>query len=626
MADSAPKIEEVKAPVAAGGSFSLPRSPWAGLLIVAAVFVLMAAISWRKWADIVVDFGTQLYIPWRLSKGDVLYRDVMYLPGGPFSQYFNALLFKIFGVSFQTLIFANLAITAGMLTLIYRQFLAATDRWTATTISLAVVMGFAFAYYTDMGGNYNYAAPYSHEAFHGLALAVLGVACLSRWLASRRWPLVAGAGLCYGLVFLTKPDIFMAFSAAAAVAFLLAARTGAKGVWNPLAMFFLGAAVPPSVFLFYFSRIENLGHSLMSVGYAWVPLLKTSVANDFYYRHEMGLDRPVMNLGSNVAAFCLLAGITATYAVLFRRKITTARDRITLLAWSVPLLGVASYMSWMEIGPVLPLTVLALCVFLFAAKDRLLTEKQRVFPLLWAVFALALLSKMGLNSRIWHYGFVLAMPAFVGMVYLLHWLVPLWLEKHGVQSRYFRRLVWWVLMFGCLQLAAQSAIRYADVTFPVGKGGDEIKTPNTDTDQRGLAVSIALSWMETNLPPHATLAVLPEGAGINYLSRRVNPSGYPTWLPPELRAFGQTNMAAAFERSSPDYILLLHRPVSEYNVKYFGLQPEYGLALMQWVRQHYETVFQVGDPPLQTWHFGLQILRRRSPAGDPATQHPPPPA
>jgi len=72
--------------------------------------------------DILVDFGIQLYLPWRISQGDVLYRDVMYLTGGPLSQYFNALLFKIFGVSFRTLIFANLAITAGLLVLVYRRF------------------------------------------------------------------------------------------------------------------------------------------------------------------------------------------------------------------------------------------------------------------------------------------------------------------------------------------------------------------------------------------------------------------------------------------------------------------------------------------------------------------------
>ena len=109
------------------------------------------------------------------ARARCLYRDLHYLAGGPFSQYFNALLFKIFGVSFRTLIFANLAITAGLLVLIYRRFLAAADRWTATTICLGIVLVFAFNEY-QVVGNYNYIAPYSHELFHGLVLSILAIA------------------------------------------------------------------------------------------------------------------------------------------------------------------------------------------------------------------------------------------------------------------------------------------------------------------------------------------------------------------------------------------------------------------------------------------------------------------
>ena len=46
-------------------------------------------MSWRKWPDPLIDFGRELYLPWRLANGAVLYRDVddFY---GPLSQYLNA--------------------------------------------------------------------------------------------------------------------------------------------------------------------------------------------------------------------------------------------------------------------------------------------------------------------------------------------------------------------------------------------------------------------------------------------------------------------------------------------------------------------------------------------------------
>jgi hypothetical protein len=49
-----------------------------------------AALSWHRWPDVLVDFGMPLYLPWRIFEGEVLYRDVMYLPGGPLSNYFCA--------------------------------------------------------------------------------------------------------------------------------------------------------------------------------------------------------------------------------------------------------------------------------------------------------------------------------------------------------------------------------------------------------------------------------------------------------------------------------------------------------------------------------------------------------
>src|SRR5579872_2203659 len=82
----------------------LPRELLCGGALVA-VFALLAWLSWRTWPDILVDFGQELYVPWRLAERDVLYKDVAWVTG-PLSQYANALLFRLFGVSLTTLIFA----------------------------------------------------------------------------------------------------------------------------------------------------------------------------------------------------------------------------------------------------------------------------------------------------------------------------------------------------------------------------------------------------------------------------------------------------------------------------------------------------------------------------------------
>src|SRR5580658_2104013 len=88
---------------------------WVGL---AGLAVLMLAGSWRRWPDPQIDFGVELYLPWRLANGAVLYRDADILYG-PLSQYLNAALFRLFGPGFMVLVAANLLVFAAIVSACY---------------------------------------------------------------------------------------------------------------------------------------------------------------------------------------------------------------------------------------------------------------------------------------------------------------------------------------------------------------------------------------------------------------------------------------------------------------------------------------------------------------------------
>jgi len=601
------------------------RSRWAGLALAGCVFVLAAALSWRKWPDILVDFGMQLYLPWRISQGDVLYRDMMYLTGGPLSQYFNALLFKIFGVSFRTLIFANLAITAGMLVLIYRRFLAAADQLTATMICLGIVLVFAFQH-SGLIGNYNYVTPYCHEVFHGLVLSIVAVAWLSSWVEKKQIRFAASAGFGTGLVFLTKPDIFLALVVCSGMAFLVVGffhkRTGFAA--KSLVAFLLAGLVPLLGFFALFLRVVGWPASARSVISAWAPLWHTSIAQDPFYQWCLGLDAPFLHLEKMVAHFIFIVVATAVYALAFRRGMESRFKWIkpSWVVWPLlvsPLLVLAIVLNWGDCGRSLPLLGLSACVLLGLSCRKIAAEPAAVFPLLWNVFGLALLAKLGFFTRISHYGFALAMPAFAGAVYLFVWLLPRLLEqRYQVRFHLFRATVCLVLMTGFVHLFLRSEFYYLQKNVPVGRGGDEIMAYAPSVDPFHGNVQLALTWIQKNMPSDATLAVLPEGAMINYLSRRVNPTPCLVWVPPVMAVFGQTNMTAAFEKNSPDYVLIIARNTSEFGVGYFGYYRGYGTELMQWIDDHYDRVYPVADStgksPSGNQSFSrLQIWQRRPP-------------
>src|SRR4051812_45790677 len=82
-------------------------------------FAIMIAWTWQRWPDPIVDFGRELYVPWQVSQGKVLYRDIAHF-SGPLSVYFNALLFRVLGTSLRTLEFANIAIAGAVVVMTWK--------------------------------------------------------------------------------------------------------------------------------------------------------------------------------------------------------------------------------------------------------------------------------------------------------------------------------------------------------------------------------------------------------------------------------------------------------------------------------------------------------------------------
>jgi hypothetical protein len=604
---------------------------WIGIFVIASVFTFAAAVSWRRWPDLIVDFGGQLYIPWRLSHGAVLYRDLYYFAGGPLSQYFNALLFKIFSTSFLTLIAANLTLLSAALLLIYRRFAAATDVLTATTICLGIVLVFAFGEYSNIG-NYNYIAPYSHEMLHGLLLAILAVTLLSDWLTSEKIRFAFAAGLCNGLVFLTKPDIFVALAATGVVTFVIfwATRHRIDFAAKSLAAFLFAGIIPAFGFFLYFSSVENWRESLRSVVFGWLPLFQTAITKNPYYQWCLGFDAPFTHLLEMTGQFLFVACAVIFYAIALRffGKLKSAPAKYFLFLLLVaPLMILATRFNWSGCGASLPLLAFTTCVLLRDNHRKFSDAMDMTFPLLWSVFGLMLLLKLGLFSRISHYGFALAMPAFVSAVYLLLWLLPRLLEsKFQVPARLFRASIWLVLLVGFGSLFLQSKKYYDSKNFAVGETGDRILAFGPDGNPvEARTVKAALAWIKTNVPPDATIAALPQGAMLNYLSRHINPTPDLDWNPTMFDVFGQAKMTDSFEKKPADYVLLVEWNAYDFGIGgEFGHFPGYGVDVMRWIESNYAPTQLFGSEPLQkSGLFGIRILKRLPEQNEIENQPPP---
>ena len=177
------------------GNFSSPPLPaflrrQIGLLVIAAAGLVMLCWTWGTWPDVLIDFGSQLYIPWQLSSGKVLYTDIAYY-NGPLSQYFNALVFQLFGVGLSTLVACNFAILIGLVLLLRWMLAQIGSRWSADLACLGFILLFAFAQQVSIG-NYNYMCPYAHEMTHGLLFSLLALAAIWQYPRWGLWAIVLG--------------------------------------------------------------------------------------------------------------------------------------------------------------------------------------------------------------------------------------------------------------------------------------------------------------------------------------------------------------------------------------------------------------------------------------------------
>lgn len=596
----------------------LMHGGWWGPVVISGTFLFMLFLSWRKSGDLLVDFGRELYVPWRIAQGETLYLDIAYF-NGPLSPYFNSLWFKLFGASLTTLLIVNLIILLGQTIMLYRLLSGIADRHSAIIACVVFVTLFGFehmdfGYLDKAGGNYNYLTPYSHEMTHGMALSLLAFFLLAR---APRWrsPLVAvaGSGSCLGLVFLTKPEIFLALGLAMPIALgsfvVNKEMSGRYSFSRVVGVFALAALLPPLTAFILLSLTMPTEVAVRGLLGAWYWIFNREVLSFPFYSKWMGIDDP----GDSVRQ---LAVWTARYLAALAPAMLLSfvfRQRHQLLGAVLGMVPIILLVYWyveapMDMARPLPLVmaVLTAACLIMAWRYRVDTSllSRMLFLLAFVVFAGALLAKMLLYSRILFYGFVLAMPAtMLTVLALIRW-IPDWIDRAKGHGRIFRlaglgtvSIV--LLIFGGVSYIAYDQLRIVAVA--QGKNqifSDKVRAPHVNAALQALA----------QRGDEGTLCVFPRGMMINFLAQRPCPTPYFDFHPFELFLYGEDRVLQSLQDRPPDYVMVVHLPMYAEELPFFGRH--YAHRLDAWIKTHYSPTQLFGAPPFQGSGFGLLLMQR----------------
>ena len=550
-------------------------------LLYAALAALMLHATWLTWPDDLIDFSRELYLPWRVSCGDILYRDLAY-DFGPLSVYTNAALFALLGrPSIHALFSLNFAFWVATL-LALRTLLRRIARPSVVIVCLSLfIVLFSFNRFIHHPlGNLNYLAPYSHELPRGFLLALLSLLSLDSALRRRSVLLSLSSGFLLGLSIFTKPEIALAAIAATVVFFLARflgdappgdaassrvllkpgrpARDGGASVPSHVWTFALGlllalatVLLPLSAALGSFS--QALRHGLLDL---YLACFNPALTAHPFYRTTTGLDAPL----PNTLRLLLGAGLATAPFLLVRLLLSRVASRPLRLSVSSSLVLAAAaigFFAFLPLNAALPVAPILFALLVLNPANhcpRTAIHLHRPLALSFAVFALALVSKIALNCGIGHYGFVLALPAFCCAV-LVAFRSPCSATRAAVAA---------TILLGF----TAAAIREARLVLPT------LSAPIHDGAYLARPVearlsNAALDWIRANTAPGSTLAVLPEGAILNVLSGRPNSTPYVYLDHPALLRFGEDAVLAAYSNAPPDTLVLVDiRASSKFGIDY----------------------------------------------------------
>jgi hypothetical protein len=630
------------------------RARW-GLIAVVVAAVCLFRWSWRRWPDVLIDFGREMYTPWQLTLGKHLYRDVAWF-NGPLSAYFNSGWFRLLGVSLMTIVGVNAVLLACMMFLLYALLTALSGTRSAVAGLLAFVAVFAFTQ-GDEHGNYNYICPYSHELTHGLLLALVVLYLLFAYMRTGRRDLVSLAGATLGLVTLTKVEVCLSAWLACAAGFgmllVLGLRSGRAVIRDGLIL--LGtASLAPLLAFILLSRAMTASTAGAGLIFPYKAVFMKSLTTSSYYRFAMGTDEVGQNLVMMLLWVGAIAAMLLPGASVGRLGSNPQKARLGIaVATLAALAGVA--VAWRvadvrEISRALPLLLIFFSVALVvqhrrrprdasdqgASDGSATAEMPRVERatgaetggesvllaqrLTFAVFAFVLLWKNMFRANLYNYGFALSMPATMFAVCgLIDWLpqwaarLPRWMRGRtepagsaGTASGPGRALRSAAIAMLCglilLHLGNVRQRYRAEDNF-VSTGRDAIRT-----DIRGVIVNRALEEIGREVAPGQSIAVFPEGVMLNYLARRSSSIRFVNFMPPELALFGEDAIVAELDAHPPDFIAFFYRPTNEYG--YRGLGTDYGIRIADWIRRHYSSVKTIEGAP-GTQLFGRLVLLHR---------------
>lgn len=574
-----------------------------GLLIF---FSLMLAATWQRWTQPLIDHGREMNLPARILAGEQLYVDVQFLYG-PFAPYFNAFLYRLFGVNLHVLRLSGAICAMLILLMIYwlaRQLMSVWEATLATGMVLVICA---------IKSSANYISPYAYAALYALVFALCSLIGTIKFVGLKRAHWMIWAGLFAGLAVISKPELALAAMAAAGAGWLVACLNQRKLLWREALAFALPVIIiAAAAYGFILSRVP------------WRVLLEdnhilfTNMPPQLHYfnRQVSGFSFWPASFWFSLAglgAFLMWVGGSAALGALFTRR-EPKWLRLASIGVGVLLIGliwrtatVYIFQKYKEITP-FAAAVFLLPVTLIWAMQRIRRTLRAQAPAAGADQVLLVMTAFALAAILRGMFFLTISgpytPFFLPMtivlfLYLLFRLAPALLTQQVELRRNTHRAALALVAFMVVGLAVNTVkrLRFSN-TYPISYPRGSFITES----EWGEPLDAAIRYAREHTQPDQEVLSIPQATTINFLAERRYPFREEIVHPGFLT--GEKELAAIelIKSHRIPLIMVINFPTAEFRDRAFG--EDYNQALMRWVAANYHLSARFDTPKSREAKFG----------------------
>jgi len=577
-------------------------------------------MTWNRWGDVIIDCGRELDAPRQIVAGRMLYRDIRY-PYGPAAPYFNALLYRLFGIHVNVLTRAGLIVAALVAWLVYRVCRLLADRWVSCAAAVLFLYAGAFAQLYALN-IYCFPLPYAFAATYGMLAEMACLYFSLRCVQEDRWLHRGMAAATFAAALLCKIEVAYVVLVIQALFLLVMLKLGRLRLATTLLTLGTVCLFAAGVYGWFYWKVGPglLSDNLLTSG--------NVAANSFTLRHS-GLANPVQFvielIVSLVGFFVMYLPLRLAVGRTLPESKSSTRDPAENPSWEIGTgvgVGLIAIAVAIAINPyryfrALPLLLLLGAIWNWGRFARG-TEPAARSACTFILFGTALQSVTRIFFRCGaeHYGFYLMTPAIAA--FAIFWPRELAARSAagGSAGTRIAASASTVLLLGLAGSHAVATMKMSRDWYG-GAQTRRVTTPfGTMAINRSYGETLrqSIEYLATK-PPGRSIVVWPEGAAITFLAGGINPLGMFTFLPLDFcGSYDEPSVVSRLDVAAPEFIVVVARDTKEYDKEGFGV--DFATDLVRWCSAHYRV-----EKTIAGGTYAVRVLARST--GLPATTAPP---